>query len=113
MLSLTIAQKKNKVGEQLPKFHEMSGKQYSFRCPACKCGHVVSVEGSQPVWTWNGSVEAPTLSPSIRVSWTWINDDGKKVDKCCHSFIKEGNIQFLNDCTHDLAGQTVDLPEWE
>jgi len=29
----------------------------------------------------------------------------------CHSFIRDGKIQFLGDCTHALAGQTVDLPE--
>jgi hypothetical protein len=34
--------------------------------------------------------------------------------KCsvCHSFVTDGRIQFLGDCTHALAGQTVDLPEW-
>lgn len=34
--------------------------------------------------------------------------------KCylCHSFVTDGRIQFLSDSTHDLAGQTVDLPEW-
>jgi hypothetical protein len=30
----------------------------------------------------------------------------------CHSFVTDGRIQFLNDCTHPLAGQTVDIPEW-
>ena len=29
----------------------------------------------------------------------------------CHSFVTDGRIQFLADCTHPLAGQTVDLPE--
>ena len=28
----------------------------------------------------------------------------------CHSFITDGRIQFLNDCTHALAGHTVPLP---
>ena len=31
----------------------------------------------------------------------------------CHSFIKDGNIQYLNDCTHKLAGQTIEIPDWE
>jgi hypothetical protein len=31
----------------------------------------------------------------------------------CHSFIKDGMIQFLDDCTHALAGQTVPLGEFE
>ena len=25
----------------------------------------------------------------------------------------DGRIQFLGDCTHHLAGQTVDLPDFE
>jgi hypothetical protein len=27
----------------------------------------------------------------------------------CHSFVREGKIEFLNDCTHEHAGQTLDL----
>jgi hypothetical protein len=27
----------------------------------------------------------------------------------CHSFITDGKIEFLSDCTHSLAGQTVEL----
>ena len=30
----------------------------------------------------------------------------------CHSFVTDGLIQFLGDCTHALAGQTVDMPPW-
>lgn len=33
----------------------------------------------------------------------------------CHSFIKNGQWQFLSDCAHELAGQTVPmvpLPDW-
>ena len=30
----------------------------------------------------------------------------------CHSFVKDGQIQFLSDCSHELAGQTVPLPDW-
>lgn len=29
----------------------------------------------------------------------------------CHTFITDGKVQFLSDCTHALAGQTLDLPE--
>ena len=34
------------------------------------------------------------------------------IDTVCHSFVTDGRIQFLGDCTHSLAGQTVDLPEF-
>jgi hypothetical protein len=33
----------------------------------------------------------------------------------CHSFVTDGKIEFLNDSTHKLAGQTVplpDMPDW-
>lgn len=33
-----------------------------------------------------------------------------RTTKRCHSFVTNGNIQFLSDCTHALAGQTVALP---
>lgn len=31
------------------------------------------------------------------------------VDFVCHSYVRDGQIQFLGDCTHKLAGQTVPL----
>ena len=58
-------------------------------------------------WSWNGSIEAPTFSPSIL-----CRTPGKDSTEVCHSFVKDGNIQFLGDCTHALAGQTVVIPEW-
>jgi hypothetical protein len=30
----------------------------------------------------------------------------------CHSFVREGKIEYLGDCEHYLQGQTVELPEW-
>jgi len=36
-----------------------------------------------------------------------------KVHKVCHSFVTDGNIQYLGDCTHELAGQTIELPEFK
>lgn len=58
-------------------------------------------------WTWNGSVEAPDLKPSVL---TRMGRDGGIV---CHSWINDGKVQFLSDSTHDLAGQTLDLLDVE
>jgi hypothetical protein len=33
--------------------------------------------------------------------------------KGCHSYVTNGRIQFLSDCHHSLAGQTVELPDWD
>lgn len=62
---------------------------------------------SGPVWGWNDSQERPTFSPSLLIRWT----HGETHEpRCCHSFVRDGQIQFLGDCTHALANQTVDLP---
>ena len=55
-------------------------------------------------WTWNGSTDAPTLRPSVLTRGH--SEEGPFV---CHSWIKDGAAQFLSDCSHVLAGQTVEL----
>lgn len=110
---------------------ESSGDTLMFWCPGCDEAHGVRVDGSRG-WTWDGSLEAPTISPSILVrsghyspygasaksGQCWCNYEervgAKPPFKCeqCHFFVKNGRIQFLSDCTHKLAGQTVELPEW-
>ena len=73
-----------------------------FMCPACKENHYVGIKG--PVtWDWNQSLEAPTFSPSVLVWWS----DTKR----CHSFVRNGRIEFCGDCTHGFSGQTLELPE--
>lgn len=57
-------------------------------------------------WSWNGDIENPTLKPSILTEFTWGEE--RKVYRC-HSFVNDGKVQFLNDCSHELVGHTVDL----
>lgn len=102
-----------------------------FFCPGCKTTHRIQYgEGAGPRWTWNGDVNKPTFSPSILTKmghyayreprdtcWCTFNKDHPNnpsgfTCQICHSFVTDGKIQFLNDCSHELAGQTVDLPEW-
>jgi hypothetical protein len=65
-------------------------------------------------WTWNKSVDAPTIQPSILTTGTHYQG-GDPVDKAnwpdirCHTFITDGKVQFLADCSHELKGQTLDL----
>jgi len=107
------------------KAHRAEGGLVLFQCPGCKCCHGPRVEGTtHPVWGWNGSLEAPTFTPSILVRGTVpVTDDeverimrGENVEPkplVCHSFVTDGKIQFLSDSTHELAGQTVEIPEWD
>lgn len=55
---------------------------------------------------------SPTFEPSILVTCRWMASDSEMKDDVCHSFVRDGRIQFLGDCTHELAGKTVDLPDW-
>lgn len=59
---------------------------------------------------YNGRPAAPTFEPSIRVFEP--AGPGGPERTICHSFVRSGQIQFLSDCEHELAGQTVPLPKW-
>lgn len=99
------------------------GSLYGFRleCPGCKAPHVIPVKPTENGWDWNGSETAPTFSPSLLVYEHRIPDTtppenvvapfkpGDVWQPRCHSFIRDGKWQFLSDCGHALAGQTVDM----
>ena len=109
------------------------GDLLSFQCPGCGEEHTVRINSAErPSWTWNGDVERPTLTPSVlnrsghylpdhqgEGCWCTYNEERREAGeseapfRCrqCHSFVRDGRIEFLKDCSHDLAGQTVDLPE--
>jgi hypothetical protein len=74
------------------------GSAVAFWCPGCDHAHMVAISGPK-AWGYNGDAEKPTFTPSWR-------------DEVCHSFVRDGQIQFLGDCTHALKGQTVPLPDW-
>jgi len=94
----------------MSKIRTVQGGGQIFFCPGCKSEHAVNTSG--PRWTFNGDVDKPTFTPSILVTCRWHEVDDTMNDEVCHSFVTCGRIQFLNDCTHALVGQTVDIPEW-
>jgi hypothetical protein len=103
-----------------------------FWCPGCNHSHVVSANSGVPGrdWQFNGNGDAPTFSPSVLITTGHYMSSHKQGDDCwctfnrkypgrasfgcsrCHSFVTDGMIQFLGDCTHALAGQTVPLPDY-
>ncbi len=108
----------------------------TFWCPGCKQAHQIKTgNGPGPRWGWNGNAEKPTFTPSVLVTgrdftekgeaeWeAWIDAGSPRLeggelpqfesaDTVCHTFVTDGRIQFLGDCTHALAGQTVDMAPW-
>ncbi len=104
-------------------------------CPACDRPHRMGV-GEQIApdrrWEWNRDRVRPVFSPSLLMRgqvWyppvtpenieryrqaPWPQEQRPDV---CHSYIgcngaQPGEITFLADCTHSLAGQTVPLPAY-
>lgn len=63
-------------------------------------------------WGWNGDLVNVGLEPSIL---THSKRGPEQADFVCHSFLRNGQWQFLGDCTHELVNQTVPmvpLPDW-
>ena len=104
------------------KLRSLEGGIIAFFCPGCDEYHHVTVDGSRG-WRWNGDGDAPTITPSVLVTGPsrFLTDEeharvmaGETVQlpqMRCHSFVTDGHIQFLSDCTHSLANQTVPLPD--
>lgn len=106
-------------------------RRIGFKCPGCDNWHwmgTAEFNDDQAVWGFNGNFDKPTFTPSILSrgghyipnhqpgASCWCKpSDPEYYDETgcyvCHSFVTDGKIQFLGDCTHKLAGQTVELPE--
>lgn len=101
----------------------IEGGHLGFWCPGCNEMHVVSSG-----WSFNGNYDRPTFTPSVLVTNGHYSTKHKPGESCwctynaehpeaptsftcerCHSFVTDGQIQFLSDCTHELAGKTVSL----
>ena len=87
----------------------------------------------KPHWGFNGDFEKPTFTPSVLTRYGHYATASQQPGECacdfqerypdeepwpwpcaiCHSYLTDGKIQFLSDCTHVLANQTVDLPDIE
>lgn len=80
-------------------FKDSNSGDHFIYCPGCDMEH-----GLDHRWTFNGNLDRPTFRPSLLVTYPKMR---------CHSFITAGRIEFLQDSTHHLSGQTVDLPEIE
>jgi hypothetical protein len=115
-----------------PILRDVEGNGLNFWCPGCNGAH--GIKHGPDGWSWNGDVLKPTFRPSVLVRtghhashWKagdscWCTYNAEEIAKgqppapfdcaVCHSFVRDGMIQFLGDCTHKLAGQTVPLPAW-
>ena len=73
---------------------------YLWWCPGCECCHGLWVSPGHKVrWSWNGSLDKPTCSPSFLCRGQYT----------CHTFVRDGVIEYLGDCTHKLARQKIPM----
>jgi hypothetical protein len=87
---------------------------YSFCCPGCKHLHVYAVKNDNTGWQFNGNLERPSFTPSLLNSIKVQNEVSGVYDvekNRCHLFVTDGKIIYCGDCTHELKGQTIELPE--
>ena len=73
---------------------------YWFHCPGCDVPH--SFDQS---WEFNGNHDTPTFSPSLLLKES-------PAHLRCHLFVINGDISYLDDCTHSFAGKRIPIPEW-
>lgn len=103
----------------LSKAHKVSDLGHAIHCPACGNAHLFDKR-----WTFNGDLEKPTFRASMLVRGTVPITDaeadmimrGEHFEPkplVCHSFVTDGRIEYLNDCTHELRGQTIELPDFD
>jgi hypothetical protein len=81
--------------------------KYVFYCPGCEDNHTIDTNPSKfkSTHTLTGTLANPTIRASVLET-----GDANIAGYRCHSFVTNGKIKFLNDCTHHLAGKTVDMP---
>ena len=79
---------------------------YFHWCPGCEVLHGFYVDRAfegHTRWLYNGHDDRPSFAPSM--------DVGRDTALRCHYFLKDGQLRFLPDSHHALAGQTVALPD--
>lgn len=113
-------------GNKLNQCGGVSG-AYLHVCPACDQVHSYTTLSTPEypclTWEFNRDPEAPTFRPSMLIRYNRpkghtnsnpapLGWQGENEQVVCHYFITAGKIEYQSDCTHALAGQTVDLPDY-
>lgn len=91
-----------------------------YWCQGCGDYHTIKTKGDG-AWNWNGDIHNPVITPSVKVTWAAIPDAPDefkewRTERICHTYIGcngalPGQVIFLGDCTHALAGQIHPFPD--
>jgi hypothetical protein len=75
-------------------------------CSGCKQSHLIPIR-----WQFNGDLNKPTFAPSLLINIEFT--DPSKPKYVCHSFVTDGKWQYCSDSTHELAGQIIEMEDYE
>lgn len=92
--------------DRLMSFTDSEGQKVMMFMPGYN--DIVMIPVGGPGWYWNGDKRQPTFSPSIL---TRTNRGEKQIRN--HVFVRNGVIEYLRDCSHELAGEKILLPRLE
>jgi hypothetical protein len=84
-------------------FDRQSIRGYRFWCPACRELHPLYVAGPPPLWWFDGNMDSPTFSPSLRM----LGGNG------CHLTIGQGVIYYCNDSGHEFRNKSVPMVDYD
>ena len=83
-------------------------------CPACQVEHNFLLDARYAytgsgvpasIWEFNGDYEKPTFTPSMGANMKGQFPGRPR----CHSFLTDGQWHFMDDSSHGLAGQVVEM----
>ena len=111
----------NAISAKLKQWKSADGSEgFMYWCQGCKRMHSIKTRG-QPAWGWNGDTEKPVFSPSVLVTYSANPNASEEFkewrsERVCHTFIgcngaQPGEVIFLSDCTHELAGKVLPFPD--
>lgn len=89
----------------------------AYYCPGCKTLVYLNVDNDgRPRWMFDGNFDKPTITPSVLQKvgpWGECHDVPERIGKVdiCHTFVRNGQIEYLGDCTHELAGKNIPMVE--
>jgi hypothetical protein len=96
---------------QISQFLRRFDKGIAHWCPGCKELHLIHLTEKNWIgakWEWDGNLVQPSIKPSVHII---VRDpDGEIKDEVCHYHLRNGQLEFVNDCTHELKGVTMPLP---
>ena len=94
---------------------DKGGESVWFWCLGCATHHrfVIKLgEGeSGPCWSFDGDLEKPTFSPSLRCNPNLTPEHKAAGGHRCHLFLRAGMVEYLADCTHEYAGVTMSVDD--